>query len=308
MEGYPFGSHYLRSSRVACRFSFCSFSTFSCFRLHCCCFSLMGYVGWAGGHKEEGGGRREQGSGADGGEDDVYVNDRWPRLFELFESAKKILLSTQRRPVQTNGQTDRQMKCLYCVCVCRCVCVCVWENNSASLASFIISFLNSRCCRAAASAAWHYFLFPMLSAFIKKFIIPCTVITTTTATTISRRAKALREYFRPANRSEANERLPCELFPLGSRSLSLSCSLAHSFQAHFHFSWTVFYGFPKVATIIMAFLLCGWGTVNYWLVKAICRGFYGLSIIYVCYNTLREGKNHFKFANHLRKHLRPYKV
>lgn len=70
MEGYPVGSHYLRSSRVACRFSFCSFS---CFRLHCCCFSLMG---WAGGHKEEEGGRREQGSGADGGEDDVYVNDR----------------------------------------------------------------------------------------------------------------------------------------------------------------------------------------------------------------------------------------
>lgn len=150
-------------------------------------------------------GRRAYRAGAGsrcGGEDDVYVNDRWPRLFELFESAKKILLSTQRRPVQTNGQTDRWSVCIVRVGVCAvCVCVCVWENNSASLASFIISFLNSRCCcgcRAAASAAWHYFLFPMLSAFIKKFITPCTVITTTkTTTTISRRAKALREYFRP---------------------------------------------------------------------------------------------------------------
>lgn len=42
-------------------------------------------------------------------------------------------------------ETDR-----WCVCVrareCVCEFVCVWKNNSASLASFIISFLNSCCC------------------------------------------------------------------------------------------------------------------------------------------------------------------
>lgn len=115
---------------------------------------------------------REQGAGSRcGGEDDVYVNDRWPRLFELFESAKKILLSTQRRPVQTNGQTDRWSVCIVRVGVCTvclrvCVlCVCVRKqqrvvsvlHNFISQQSLLLLWLPRCCLRCLA-------LFPVSDA------------------------------------------------------------------------------------------------------------------------------------------------
>lgn len=153
MEGYPVGSHYLRSSRVACRFSFCSFSTFSCFRPHCCCFSLMGYVGWAGGHKEW----REEGAG-------IRCGRRWgrrlckwqvtPFIWTFWKRKENIAFHTAA--ASSDERTDRQMKCLHCVCVyvgvfayvC-CVCVCVGKQQR--VVSVLHNFISQqsllpRCC------------------------------------------------------------------------------------------------------------------------------------------------------------------